>query len=299
MLDATMLRARIAGVGVALALGLAAPDAGADPEGVEAALRLYREGALSDALAAFRRALATGRNDRAGLATVYLHLGVLSAGARDPEGATDAFERLLSLDPTATPPAGSSPLVTEPFERARTRRGTAPVLGADVTLPARIPAGQALSFDVAVHGDPGGLAREARAVAEAEGARTEATASGEPPFRLSLPARATAAAGRLRLHVSLHDEHGSLLAATTAATTVGSAVPDARTAATRATVEPPDRAAPVGRTDGDEGRGGSVLASPWFWGGTAVLVAGGVVAALLLTQPGDDQAHFGPVEVQR
>ena len=65
MLDATMLRARIVGVGVALALGLAAPDAGADPEGLEAALQLYREGALSDSLAAFRRALAAGGTDRA------------------------------------------------------------------------------------------------------------------------------------------------------------------------------------------------------------------------------------------
>jgi hypothetical protein len=291
--------ARLAGVGLALALGLAAPEAVADPEGLEEALRLYRQGALSESMSAFDRALSAGGNDRAGLAAAYLHLGTLRAGARDPEGAARAFESLLSLDPTATLPTGASPLVTEPFERARARRGEAAALGADVRVPGRVPVGRTLAVDVAVHGDPGGLTREARAAAETEAGPARATASGAPPFRLSLPASATAVAGVLRLRITLHDEHGSVLDETQTATAVAATAPGSEPGhdAEGGSAAPRGDPARVPRRDEDDG-GGSVLGSPWFWGGAAVVVAGGVVAAFLLTT-GDDQAHFGAVEVQR
>lgn len=283
-----------AGVGLALAIGLAAPEAVADPAGLEEALRLYRQGALSESMAAFERALSAGGNDRAGLAAAYLHLGTLRAGARDPEGAAQAFTSLLSLDPTAALPPGTSPLVAEPFDRARDRRGDDGALGADVQVPTRVLVGRALAIDVTVHGDAAGLAREARATAQTGTAPARATASGAPPFRLSLPSSATATAGPLRLRVSLHDEHGSVLDEAEAATAVVATAPEDDEATPAPTVRDPARV-PRGE---DEDGGGSVLGSPWFWGSAAVVVAGGVVAAFLLTS-GDDQAHFGGVEVQR
>lgn len=291
-----MSRPLLGAFGAVLAIGLAAPAARADADGVQAALRLYREGALSESMDAFEHALAAGGNDRATLGTVLLHLGILRAGARDPDGATRAFERLLALDAAASLPAGSSPLVREPFARARERRGEGPVLGVDVRVPARVRSGRTVDVVVEVHGDPGDLAREARASA-APG--TSASATGAPPFRLTLPASATAHAGPLSLRITLHDEYGSTLDEAQASTVVE--------VSPAAHAPPPAAAVPhedgphvdrVARGGEEEDRGGSVLASPWFWGGTAVVVAGGVVAALLLTA-GDGQAHFEPVEVRR
>ena len=291
---------RVAGLSLALLLGLAAPPARGDPDGVAIALRAYGEGALSDAMAAFDRALEQGGNDRAALGSIYLHLGILRAGARDPDGALRAFSALLSLDPDAAPPAGSSPLVTEPFERARARRSGQSALAAEARVSPRVPQGETLAVDVAVRGDPAALTQEARVTA---GSSQSAAASGAPPYRLTLPGSATASAGALSLRVTLHDAHGSVLDETDVATqVVGGAARAPATAGHTAGAPGHTAGAPGGRAghrdDRERSGGGSVLGSPWFWGGAALIVAGAVTATVLLTA-GDDMAHFGSVEVQR
>lgn len=111
------------GVWLALVLTLVAGTAQASPRQVERALELYQAGQLTRALTAFERALAAGDNEAADMPTIYRHLGELRAGAGDAPGAEEAFKKLLELDPSATPGAEWSPVVLEPFERARAAAG--------------------------------------------------------------------------------------------------------------------------------------------------------------------------------
>jgi hypothetical protein len=104
---------------VGFTLSASAGTADASPRQVERALELYQAGQLTRALTAFERALASGDNAPADMPMIYRHLGELRAGAGDAAGAEEAFKRLLELDPSATPGAEWSPVVVEPFERAR------------------------------------------------------------------------------------------------------------------------------------------------------------------------------------
>lgn len=115
-------------VALALAaiLATASSTASADPAQVAEATALVQQGQLTAALTAFERALASGGNDVADLRVIYRQLGVLRAGVGDAEGAQEAFERLLEVEPHATLPADTSPVVLEPFERARVAAPRAP-----------------------------------------------------------------------------------------------------------------------------------------------------------------------------
>jgi tetratricopeptide (TPR) repeat protein len=107
------------GAVVLLVLSALAGTAEASPRQVERALELYQAGQLTRAMTAFERALASGDNAPADMPTIYRHLGELRAGAGDAAGAEEAFRKLLELDPSATAAAEWSPVVLEPFERAR------------------------------------------------------------------------------------------------------------------------------------------------------------------------------------
>ncbi|MBI2896305.1 MAG: hypothetical protein HYY06_22295 [Deltaproteobacteria bacterium] len=106
-------------VALAAAVVAAPLPAAANPRLVARAVSLYDAGQLTRALSTFEQALAAGDNDDAAKRTIYLHLGILRAGAGNAAGAEEEFSRLLALDPSATLPPDSSPVVTEPFERAR------------------------------------------------------------------------------------------------------------------------------------------------------------------------------------
>lgn len=272
----------------ALALGLGVGRASADPARLEAAVRLYEEGAFSEAMEAFESLIREGGCDRPVLAAAYLHLGILRAGARDAEGAALAFEAALSLDPRARLPAGSSPTVGEPFAAAVVRRGDAPALGIRLDVPERVARGENVEVVVGVVGDSAQLAAEARATTGGSGTSTP----WGPPFRMSLAATEM---GTLAIEASLHDAHGSLLAAERAAVEVVAARPPGSAGG------PASRRArsPIRAEDRDDDRddGGSILGSVWFWGGVVALVGGAVAIGLVATAE-PDGAEFGEIRVR-
>ncbi|MCC7384880.1 MAG: hypothetical protein IT384_23735 [Deltaproteobacteria bacterium] len=103
------------------AVELAGGRALAEPHRLERALQLFEDGKLSQALSELERALKSGAHQGAELATIYLHLGILRAGAGDDPGAEEAFFGLCTLRPSEPVPSGASPVVTAPFERASRR----------------------------------------------------------------------------------------------------------------------------------------------------------------------------------
>ncbi|MBI2895143.1 MAG: hypothetical protein HYY06_16430 [Deltaproteobacteria bacterium] len=279
-----------------IAILLACPAARADPDGRARAAALYERGALSSALAAYEDALRAGGDDREGLVEIYLHVGILRAGSRDPEGAQAAFLALLDLDPTRRPPAGSSPLVTAPFERALERRGEAPALRLAVAAPRSVAIGSAVELRARCLGDEAGLAAGVRAVLVGRNGGTSVVTHGAPPFTLVFPPGATDRAGDLQVRAELLDEFGSVL------DTAGAGADErilrvvdptfAGAPSRRARSRQPARRISPARTDDH----GSALASPWLWGGVVVIV-GTAVAAALIGNAGEDRPHFGPVEV--
>lgn len=238
---------------------LFASVARADPRELARALELYESGELAGSLAVFERVLAAGGNDAEAMRTIYVHLGVLRAGAGDTEGAVQAFRALLSLDPSAQPPPDVSPVILDPFAAAKSARGDAPPLGIVVADEvARREVGETHTVTGRVIGDSEGLVRAVRAEivrGRAAGARVEPT--GTEPLRFDFPSEATAESGDFAYRIDLLDAHGSTLASE-GPRTVSIFAP--REAATPA---------------------GSIFGSPIFWAGAGAVVVGAILVGVL------------------
>ena len=102
---------------VVLVILALAPSARADE--LARARELKQTLDFAGALAATERAIAAGDGDRARLVEAYRLAGELAAGLEREADAVTYFRRLLALDPDAALPAGTSPKIVLPFERAR------------------------------------------------------------------------------------------------------------------------------------------------------------------------------------
>lgn len=232
---------------VALAHGAAVAHAEPNPHLAEAR-RAKAELRYADALAAVDAALRWGRNAPDQMMEIYRLEGELAAGLDDPARATEAFARLLALDPDAALAAGTSPKLTAPFAAARGR-------GA-LRVHHETVGGERPRAVLVVDGDPLGMVAGARV--RAGGAVTE----GRGATRIELPVAAGAA-----FSIAAIDEHGNELAAFTdlrapAAPTTPLPAPDP-------VLEPP-----VVATGGDH------PAWPYVAGLALVLAGGGTYFAL-------------------
>ncbi|MBK7861464.1 MAG: hypothetical protein IPJ65_23185 [Archangiaceae bacterium] len=116
-------------VGV-LAVTLASGPAAADPDPLGEARQRAAQLDYPGALEAVRAALARGGSAPPQTLALYAYLGELAATVGDPAAAEAAFAVTLQLSPSFELPAGTSPKVRAPLERARAR-GLTP-LGASV-----------------------------------------------------------------------------------------------------------------------------------------------------------------------
>lgn len=96
-----------------------------DADPVAQAMQLEAQLQYEPALAIIERAIAQGGADQDRLVTLHLFAGRLAAGLEREAVAEDHFARVLALAPTTRFAAGTSPKITEPFDRARGR--TAPL----------------------------------------------------------------------------------------------------------------------------------------------------------------------------
>lgn len=101
-----------------IVLAAAVARAGSVDELAEAR-RLRQVLDFEGALAAVERAIAAGDADPARLVEAYRLGGELAAGLGREADAVAWFERALALEPAIALPAGTSPKITAPFERAR------------------------------------------------------------------------------------------------------------------------------------------------------------------------------------
>src|SRR5688500_5701410 len=112
------MRGLRAGIVIAIVAAAGVAEAGSAEELAEAR-RLRRELDFDGALAATARAIAAGDAEPAGLIEAYRLAGGLAAGLDREAEAIGYFERVHAIDASATLPAGTSPKITAPFERAR------------------------------------------------------------------------------------------------------------------------------------------------------------------------------------
>jgi len=112
-------------VAIALLLAVSATTARADDDPLAQAIALEAQLQYEPALAIVERAIVQGGADHDRLVTLHMFAGKLAAGLDRPAVAEDHFARVLALAPDQKFADGTSPKITEPFDRARTR--TAPL----------------------------------------------------------------------------------------------------------------------------------------------------------------------------
>ena len=104
--------------GVAVAIALLCGTAHADDAAVEKAQQALDDLDYTGAQKALAETLAAGGNTPANLVDIYKLTGIVAGSMNDAKAATEAFKRLLVLDPKAKLPAGTSPKVQKPFNAA-------------------------------------------------------------------------------------------------------------------------------------------------------------------------------------
>ncbi|HEX5063988.1 MAG TPA: hypothetical protein VFV99_31630, partial [Kofleriaceae bacterium] len=120
-------------IAIALILAVSATTARADEDPIAQAMTLEAQLQYEPALAIIERTIAQGGADHDRLVTLHQFAGRLAAGLGRATVAEDHFARVLALDPDSKFAAGTSPKITEPFERARGR--TAPLRISSIVEP--------------------------------------------------------------------------------------------------------------------------------------------------------------------
>ncbi len=142
---------------IALVLAVSATTARADDDPLATAIQLEAQLDYEGALAVVERVISQGGADHDRLVTLHLFAGRLAAGLERTAVAEDHFARVLALDPTQSFADGTSPKITDPFERARSRskplRITAEIKPDAITIvPETDPLGLAAGIAVRLAG---------------------------------------------------------------------------------------------------------------------------------------------------
>jgi tetratricopeptide (TPR) repeat protein len=230
------------------------------------------------------RAEGAGKSGREQLVVIYRALAESRAALGEADAAEAEFRRLLSLDPEAALPPGSSPKLTAPFEAARS------FMSQRKPLQATCVRGDDRAL-LSIVSDPTGLVASGRLLAQGGSTLARARKAGRTRFPLTLPAGAPA-----ELTCALFDRHGNELArmpllteARLAAIEEGDEdpsgilapgddpTPPAAPATPRA--EPGGRSAPAAAPTSSIDRGAEPESPPiyarwWLWGSAALVAAG-------------------------
>ncbi len=235
---------------------------------LEAAERAYLEVDFEQTLEHASAALQAGGHEPDRLGRIYELLGVSAAALGDVDGAREFFERMLAVDPDATPDDTVPPRLRAPYLEARgTISARSDQLGVEVGLD-RVRA----AVRVALR-DPFNMARLIRVHARLEGSAeyTSLESRAQPEVFAPLPGSDTA--DRVEYWVEVLDAYGNKLLATGSEfqpRTIGRL------------------AASGGSSAGavaDSG-GSNIFEDPLFWiiAGGAVLVTGGVITGVLVDE---------------
>ncbi len=199
-------------------------------------------------------ALAAGNNSPDELAEIYKLTGLVTSTLGDSSEATDAFQRLLALVPTAEVPVGSSPKIKRPFSSARDYYQLHAPLKVEHETSVKPPA-----ITIRVISDPMAMLARVRVITIVDG---EPSQTREEPAakELTLP---LPEAKRLELRVELVDERGNRVVE------IGSELDPI----VMATAPPPPPPVVVPPPPPPEPL--PIYRQWWLWGGVAAVVAGG------------------------
>ncbi|MFK7991756.1 MAG: hypothetical protein AB8I08_37410 [Sandaracinaceae bacterium] len=267
---------------VALSPAPASAQATADP--FTLAETAYAGAELDTALTHYEAAWHEGIEDPARLALVHLRMGTLHAMLGRADDARRHFGVAVTLDPTLeTPPELPPPLqalFVEAVEARAPYEVRAEVLDPGPPTQLRVTASASLD-DVA----------EQLSVAVGEDAPE--TAAADAPFEIRVPLGRFAEQEALVVVARALDGHGGVLSVTELE--VARPVPEVAVAF-------PDlpSPAPLPRPTPEPEDDGGLLASPWFWLTSAlvVLAIGGLTVGLAVGL-GQDVYDFGPPTVSR
>lgn len=159
--------------------------AGDNPD-LERARELIEAVQLDEAVRALDAAVARGGNDPEQMATIYRLLGEAAAGVGDDARATDAFARLLAIEPTATLDEFSSPKLQTAFDAA----AQAAPPGGYLVLEHQLSGSGAVSVTLERRADTLGMVAAAELVYTIPGGKTyRLRGDGEGAIEITLPAR--------------------------------------------------------------------------------------------------------------
>jgi tetratricopeptide (TPR) repeat protein len=201
----------------ALAPLLVAVTASADTRNPDLAdgLRHLEHLRYAEARAAFKKALESEGNARTDMVAIYSNLGVCAAAEGDPAAAAEAFDRLLSIEPSFEVGADASPKLRVPFEEARARAKTrSPLKLAHV--PPQAQAGEPLVISLKIVSDPLQLISRVyaqyRFAGESEYQKSLHKAEPEMAFQLPRDLTVQAKAGqRLEYFLEATDSHAGVV----------------------------------------------------------------------------------------
>lgn len=174
--------------------------ADADPDPLSAARAAVAESDYVAARPALTAALDGGGRGPEELAEIYRLTGVVAAALGDARAATDAFTRLLALQPKASLPAGTSPKIKRPFDAAAKYAQGHPALELKIETRSAPPA-----ITLVVVSDPLHLVARARVAFRVDGgAERSKDAPASERTELGLPA-----GRRIDARVAALDAHGN------------------------------------------------------------------------------------------
>lgn len=245
-------------VTAAVVIAMRAP-AHADDAGLARARAALDQSDYLAAREALTKTLAAGDSDRTALIEIHRMSGIVAGALGETDAATEAFERMLALDPKASLPIGTSPKIARPFAAAqayfRKRKPLAIRVDTTATPPAVI---------VTTTSDPLAMIERVRVIARIDGGRDEV--NEQPADKVvTIELRA---GKRIDVRVVGLDPHGNRLIEV--GTEDVPVVIVAADAATKPAVVPRDRVTPPVKP----ARTRPLIATWWLWGGIAVAFAG-------------------------
>lgn len=246
---------------VALLVAVATGDARADDPALARARAAIDQLDYAGAQGELEAALRTGKHGPEQLAEVYRLTGIVEASLGNTKDAAAAFERLLSIAPKATLPAGTSPKIAKPFAAAEAKvkkRGALTVKQETASDPPAIT--------LVIENDPLGLVVRARAAFVVDKGKEQVLeAAGDDRITIELPN-----GGRIDVRMVALDEYGNRIVE------LGSKdVPIVITGTAQTTKVTKDDGKPVVRKDVKPRAPRSWYFKWWLWGGVAVAALGG------------------------
>ncbi len=118
------------------------------------AIHMYSEGRAVEAVQALENILHRGRNPPSMVADIYRLEGEMANDAQNPTLSTQAFEKLLSLDPDFALPGNATPAARASLEQAKTFAAGRSAVGITHVVPPPASPDQPLSLSVIVENDP-------------------------------------------------------------------------------------------------------------------------------------------------